>query len=477
MTSPFDAFHLPGLPAADAGDSADAGFRALDAGSLRCRYPEPGRALIEHTVRRLEAAGARLAARPVADIIGAVDAVARRLEDPGDPLRREAEERLPAATGYAPAMIRLVLDRMAADWRADALDRVLRADLGGAAAVDGFRPRRPREAEDGEGGIQKAAIGPRLVFHVFSGNVPGVAVTSLVRALLVKAPSLGKLAAGEPVLPVLFARALAEADAAIGEAVAVTYWPGGTPEPEEVALEAADAVVVYGGSAAVASVRERMRPDTRLVVHGPKLSVGAIGDGPLEGGLAGVAERAARAVATFDQQGCVSPHALWVEGPESRAAELAGLLAAGLEALERTLPRGSISAAEASAIQQERGAAEMRAHADPTVRIWAGAGTSWTVVLEPDPAPRASCLNRFVRVHPLDDLARLPGLLAGAGEHLQSVALEGVGPRDDALSLALARAGATRITTFSQLPWPPPEGHHDGAAPLGELVRWVDRER
>ncbi|HUE76859.1 MAG TPA: acyl-CoA reductase [Longimicrobiales bacterium] len=471
MSARFDAFHLPAaLGDVGAGPGDGARFRTLDVGGVTCRYPEPGAALIQESVRRLRTAGERLAERPVADIIDAVDAAARRLGDRADPLRHAAEELLPAATGYSPPMIRLILDRMTADWRAERLHRLLECELGGAGAVDGFLARSGHPTD------RAAALGPRLAFHVFSGNVPGVAVTSLVRALLVKAPSFGKLAAGEPVLPVLFARALAAADAGVGDAVAITYWPGGTPEPERVLLEAADAVVVYGGEGAVASVRERLGPGTRLVVHGPKLSIGAVGDGPIEGGLEGVARRAARAVATFDQQGCVSPHAIWVEGPDTRAAELAELMAAALDELQVELPRGALSEAEASAIQQERGAAEMRAHADPRVRVWTGTGTSWTVVLEPDPALRPSCLNRFVRVHPVGDLARIPGLLATAHEHLQSVALEGAGARDDSLARTLARAGATRVTTFDRLPWPSPEAHHDGAGPLTELVRWVDRE-
>ena len=53
--------------------------------------------------------------------------------------------------------------------------------------LDEFRP-------SGRGGGRQAAFGPRLAAHVFSGNVPGVAVTSLVRSLLVKAATLGKTA-------------------------------------------------------------------------------------------------------------------------------------------------------------------------------------------------------------------------------------------------------------------------------------------
>lgn len=459
----FDAFHLPTPPRGP--------FHALRegdrAGDLEVRWPEPTPELLRGATDRLLAAGEALRQRPVTSIVEATDRVAARFADPADPLRREAEALLPAATGYHPAMIALVLDRMAADWRAPALSRVLDAELGGTAVLEAFVAT---------GGRLTTAVPPRLAFHVFSGNVPGVAVTSLVRALLVRAPSFGKLAAGEPVLPVLFARALAAEDPELGAAVAVTYWPGGSAAAEDALLAAADTVIVYGGEGPVNALRPRIATGTRLVEHGPRLSVGAVGVGPIEGGLEAAAGRAARAVATFDQQGCVSPHAIWVEGPDDRAIAFAEALAGALRTLEDELPRGRIAAAEASQIQQERGAAEMRAHADPRTRLWTGAGTAWTVVLEPAERLRPSCLNRFVRVHPIADLAALPDLLAPARAHLQSVALEGGGDRDPVIARRLALAGASRITTFDRLPWPPPHAHHDGAPPLRELIRWTDRE-
>ena len=455
----FDAFHLPVPPAGP--------FHDLAAGTLSARWPEPAPALLDAVVDRLLAAGERLRDRPVASIIEAIDRVAARLEDPADPIRREAEALVPAATGYHPAMVRLVLDRMAADWRAPVLRHVIATELGGPDALDGFVDHDGRAA---------TALPPRLAFHVFSGNVPGVAVTSLVRALLVRAPSFGKLAAGEPVLPVLFARALAAEDPALGDAIALTYWPGGSTDPEDALLRAADTLIVYGGEQAVTALRPRIPGGTRLVEHGPRISVGAIG-AAIEGGIEAVASRAARAVATFDQQGCVSPHALWVEGTHERAEAFAAALAAALRDLEKELPRGTITPAEASAIQQERGTAEMRAHADPATRVWAAPGTAWTVVLEPADRLRASCLNRFVRVHPIADLAALPALLAPVRPNLQAVALEGAGDRLHELARRLAHAGASRITTFDRLPWPPAHAHHDGAPPLRELLRWADLER
>ncbi|HEM46734.1 MAG TPA: hypothetical protein ENO23_06785, partial [Alphaproteobacteria bacterium] len=259
VSTTFDAFRFPTdvpLPAE---------LETWDAGRLTFRYPAPAPELIEPAVRALRAAGRALSARPVAEIVGVIDAAANRLADPADPLRQQAERLVPEATGYSPEQARLVLDRMTADWRAPALHELLRAELGDPSALDGFVTAGPTR--------RTRAYGARLAFHVFAGNVPGVAVTSLIRSLLVKSPVLGKLGSGEPVLPVLFAEAVASVDAAVADALALTYWPGGSQDAEWRACEAADLVVVYGGDEAVASFRERVPERDRLVVHGPRFSV------------------------------------------------------------------------------------------------------------------------------------------------------------------------------------------------------------
>jgi hypothetical protein len=349
------------------------------------------------------------------------------------------------------------------------LRRLLEAELGDPAALDGFVHAGP--------GRRTHALGPALAFHVFAGNVPGVAVTSLVRSLLVKTPTLAKLASGEPVLPVLFADAVAAVDPDMGDAIALTYWPGGTDDAEARAMAQADVVVVYGGDEAEAAFRHRVRPGQRLVTHGPRFSVGLIDSASLEAGADGLAREVARAVAVFDQQGCVSPHAVWIEDPgRGRVDAFADLVAQAMDAMETELPRGELDAAEASRIHQERGAAELRGHAGSGARVLTGQGTRWTAVIDPEPGFRPSCLNRFLYLRPVDRLEDALDALAPHRRYLQSVALAVTDARRHDLSHRLARLGATRITTFARLPWPPPAWHHDGAGPLRELVRWVDME-
>ncbi|MFO7893368.1 MAG: acyl-CoA reductase [Longimicrobiales bacterium] len=464
MTDPaFDAWHLPGV---DIGT-----LETLEVGELTCRYPVPTPELLGACVKELRDAGRSLKERPVSELVDVVDLAAARLADPTDPLREQADRLVTAAAGYSPAMTRLVLDRMTADWRADRLRTLLDAALPDPAALDEFRPAAA--------GRRARAYGPDLAFHVFAGNVPGVAVTALVRALLAKAPVLGKLASGQPVLPILFARAVDAVDPDVGRALALTYWPGGSRDAEWRALEAADIVVVYGGEEAVASYQDRGPDGTRVLVHGPRFSVGLIARDAVADDPAAVARDVARAVAVFDQHGCVSPHAVWVEeGSGVSALDFAEALADALDAVENELPRARLGPAEASAIQQERAAAEMKGHRPDAAgtRVLAGPGTRWTVIYDAEPAFRPSCLNRLVRVHPIDALEEAVDLLAPAGRYLQSVAIAGPEARRDALAHRLAGVGATRITTFPRLPWPPPDWHHDGREPLRELLRWVDLE-
>lgn len=465
----IDAFHLPAIEHPRTNTWAFG--RGEDA--FEVRVPRLSPVDLRRQVDALAAARDRLLAnRPVAEIVEVVDGVAARFLDPADPLRRAAERALPAVTNYSPAMIRLVLDRMAADWRAPRLRELLRAEFGDPRVLDGFIPA-PRAHG------QQAAFGPRLAVHVFSGNVPGVAVTSLIRSLLVKAGTLGKAAVGEPLLAALFARGVAEGDAALGACLAVTYWAGGDEMMERAALDAADAVVVYGGAEAVASIRARTPATARFLGYGPRVSFGVVGRAALEGdGAREAARGAALDASTFDQQGCVSPHLFYVEEGGSVEPEAwAGLLAEAMAETERALPRGILAPGESSAIRQLRGEAEFAEAAGGGLRLHASAeGTAWTVVYDPRPDFTASCLNRVVRVKPVARLDEVPALVERFAPVLQTVGIAGAPAETRALALALGRMGASRFAPLGRMAWPPPWWHHDGRPPLRDLVRWVDLE-
>ncbi|MFL6293674.1 MAG: acyl-CoA reductase, partial [Thermoanaerobaculia bacterium] len=189
----------------------------------------------------------------------------------------------------------------------------------------------------------------------------------------------------------------------------------------------------------------------KVVGYGPKTSLavinGEIGD-------------LARDVALFDQRGCLSVAAVYTAGD---AEELAARLAEDLANLARQWPPGPADPAALAAVQQARLEAEMRGLRMAHLPILSG-----TVVVDPDPAFRPSPGLRTVRVHPLADLDRLPGILSPWKGKLQGAALAG----EDAwrLAPALAGLGISRCAAPGELQSPDVTWHNGGIHPLRALI-------
>ena len=112
-------------------------------------------------------------------------------------------------------------------------------------------------------------------------------------------------------------------------------------------------------------------------------------------------------VVAWDQLGCLSPHVIYVEaGGELSAEQFAEALAQELERREETEPRGEVPVEAAAAIASRRSFYEIRAAHSPDTRHWCSRNsTAWTVVYEADPRFQLSCLNRFIYVKGVKDLA------------------------------------------------------------------------
>ncbi|HEX6309034.1 MAG TPA: acyl-CoA reductase [Longimicrobiales bacterium] len=455
----ISASHLPGA-------GIEAGRVVAEAGNVRVVATALDAAGIDRTCSSLLEAQAALRGATTERVVRAIDSAAHRLLDPAEPARADVLASLHEISGFSPPMASLLLDRIVDDWRAPALDRLIRTELGGPAAIDSFIERGPRRVR---------AVAPQLGLHVFSGNVPGVGVTSIVRALLVRSAVLAKSAAAEPVLAPTFARLLAEDDPSLGRCVAVTYWPGGDAHLENAALARVGLVVHYGGGAALTDLRARAPAHVRFVEHGPRISFAVVRAAGAV--LPAIARDLARAVALFDQQGCVSPQTAWVIGTREQARILAAATATALDEIQRELPRGRLDPGEAAAIRAMRTRAEFADIAGRDASIWGPPDLAYSVILADDDAFEGTCLNRTLLVKQVPDLPTLLAILPPFRSLLQTVGLAGfAGDERVAAAAALADTGVTRISTIGDMPWPPPTWHHDGRGPLQELVRWVDLE-
>ena len=479
-SSTFDAWEVPGWAPPPSGTTEARGAETTPV----VRYPTPAADWVRTLVAGLAArgpsgpdgSGGLLRPGGADERAEALGAVGARFLDADDSLRTEALALLPATSGLSPAMARAVLDGMARDWIAPRLRRLMREELGGPESLAGFVQREGRWA---------MAVPPRLCTQLVAGSVPGVGATALVRSLLLGAPTLLKPGLGDVLLPVLFARGLRDVAPELADALAVVYWPGGDEALEREALRRAEVAVAYGSDASVASLRGRAPATTRFVGYHHREGIGVVGAADLgdEATADGVASEVARAVALFDQRGCVSTRILWVEdvGTPVSPSAFADLLADALAQVEGTLPSGELEPLERSALQQLRGTAEILASGwdpgaedRPTVRH--GSRAPWTVVYDPYRAVETSCVGRVVVVRPFRTVEELVERVRPLAPHLQTVGVSGLDDRLEAIARTLGRLGVSRVVPFQAVPFPPPWWHHDGRGPLTDLVRWVDLE-
>lgn len=456
----FDAWSVPdGIDVPP--PTEPSGKTASGAGGLTIRHLPHDPAWVDDLLLRLEFAREELLARPSTEIAEVLGRVGNRFADPEDPLRARALELLPDSAGLSRPMAEAVLDGMAKDWSMTRLRMVLEAEFGDPRILDGFVPDGPRQ-------VRAFARSPAL--HVGAGTVPGVTVTSMIRALLVKGAVLVKPGMGDHVLPVLFREALAELDPALAQACAVVYWPGNkiTHMPAGVR-----ALVLYGDDSTIAEVRSQVPVSTRVVAYPHRVSFALIGRDQLE--LGEMPAAVARAVTLYERRGCVSPHQFYVEEKEAGDARGFGrLVARALTELGETLPPPASSLGDAAIYRQWVTTLRMTQAGGSNLEIFDTA--THGVVVVGDPGSDVLPPGRVVLLRPVADLVNAIEDIDHYGPQVQSVALDVEESRRGWLSEALVRAGALRITTLDRLPWPPAWWHHDGQGGLAPLVDLIDRE-
>jgi hypothetical protein len=365
--------------------------------------------------------------------------LARRLEVWSDVIEALLDPESDERRRLLPALVET--SRLSPEGLCEALEVILggvRAEASRALAAALPEPR-PR----GLGGV------------VLAGNIPGLAVQSLLPALLLARPLLIKSSSTEPLFSPAIVAALARREPALGEAFAAVAWPGGETDLARAAFARAEKVIAYGGEESVESLRRIL--GERLVAHGPKASIAIVAAeaDPLLG-----ARKLARDIALFDQRGCLSVQAIWTDGD---AGELAGALAWAL-ALERgRLPPGPIEPATAAAVQQLRAEAALRELEVADLPLDAG-----TVIVETGTDFRPSPGLRTVRLHRVAALAEaLPALGAWRGR-LQGVALAGA--EAWALRESLEELGVSRVAQPGELQLADAGGRDGGIDPLESLA-------
>ncbi|HET9253191.1 MAG TPA: acyl-CoA reductase [Candidatus Eisenbacteria bacterium] len=442
-----------------------------------------------------EARETNLAPLTTPQIIRSLDKVVGRFLDPGDSPRREAIDSLSRSGRFTIPMIERALDDAFQPLARGGITKWLVSELGSVHALD-------RPVAGASSAILRRAHGPEWMLQIYAGNVPALPVWPMLSAVLLKAALLAKTSAREPLLAPLLARTIAEVDDKLGACLAVVWWKGGSADLDPTAIREAPAVMVFGGEEALAGVSRHAPRGARVVLHGPKVSLAYVERRALRfAGLRALTARAAQDVSLYDQQGCLSPHAFYVERKgEVSPEKFTEVLASALEEASIHLPRGDVPAEEAARIQLLRAqarfeAAGLAAYAPTTVELMdpppgkavlgsvgihgatkvveSSGSTSWTVILEDRARFEPGPAHRTVRVHAVDgpeDVAR--ALRGGSVRYVEALGLEASGPERARLAALFTGIGIPRIAPIGSMQRPTPLGTHGGMRRLLPFVTW-----
>ncbi len=408
-------------------------------------------------------------------IINAICEAAGLWLDAAHPIRLLALRDGPALTGFGRETLARGLDAFFRQFTPENFDALLRQDLGHPRCLD-----KPTAANRDEQHARLAlARGPEFLVHFAAGNLPVPALMSMTLGLLARSAQWVKCGTGSAFIPRLYAHLLYQVEPKLGACLELSAWPRQSPHLTEALLAIADCVTATGSDETIAALRAQIPPRIRFLAYGHRVSFAFISAGVLSHGHARkIAARVAADVTAWNQQGCLSPHVVYVEaGGAVSPEQFADLIAQEMEAREQIEPRGPLPVAEAAAIASRRSFYQVRAAHGGDTRLWSSAdSTAWTVVFEDDPRFQVSCLNRFLYVK---SARHLEDALQGADAVRRSVSTVGLAAaeeRAETLATDLARWGATRICPVGKMQEPPLHWRHDGRPALADLLTWTDWE-
>lgn len=414
--------------------------------------------------------------RTTSSLIRILSELAEEWMRPDFSFRMLALERGPLETGFSVETLRLGLDGFFSQLTEEHLQALIMQDLGSPTRLDGFS----QTGVEGQDRRSSLAMGPELLVHIAAGNLPNPALMHLVLGLITRSAQFMKCATHQTCIPRLFAHSLYEMEPKIASCIELAYWPGGHQELEAALFAEADVVTATGRDETLAQIKSVLPPKTRFLGYGHRVSFGYVSSEVLTSiGAKKIVQRAAADVMAWDQQGCLSPHAIYVESRGAVTPQLfAEMLSEELARLETQFPRAALSVEESASIASKRSFYEVRAAHSMETRLWCSPqSTAWTVVYENDPLFQLSCLNRFVFVKAATDLEEVLRQAESVRGSVSTVGLAVGGEQFSAIATRLARWGVRRICPLGKMQQPPFAWRHDGRPSLGDLVDWTDLEQ
>lgn len=326
---------------------------------------------------------------------------------------------------------------------------------------------------------KKIKAQPRgLIAHWLSGNVPLLGMISLTHSILTKNSNIVKVPQRFGlVLPLLVdsfkdinittSRGVHISGKDICKTISIVYHSRQQAEAGYTLSKHADVRVVWGGKEALEAILNYPRNITTVdIVFGPKYSYAVVGKEILvsQESAQKIAYALALDASLFEQEGCNSPHTIFVEeGGNVSPLEFSEHLARGLEQVLKRVPKQPLDQGTVVKILN------LRAEYDIMGEAFYSKGVEWTVLFSEEEKDLAQiCTGRVLFVRTLKDIFSAADL---ANHGTQSIAVALEGERKIKFADKCTRNGIDRCPTPGTMslydtPW-------DGMFPMDRMVRWV----
>lgn len=318
-----------------------------------------------------------------------------------------------------------------------------------------------------------------VLVHWLAGNVPVLGMISLIQGIITKNINIAKLPKSNGLLlPSILAEigpfSLKTTNGMLTgndilNTILFVYCDRNDKTSQQQLSDLADVRIAWGGKEAVESVCTlTKRYFTDDVIFGPKYSFAILGKDALsESQLIDFGYKMALDASVFEQQGCNSPHTLFVEKSNDYTLEMvAKSVASGMQQVLKRIPKPPISGKQAINITNLRAEAIF----DGKLVIQSP-GTEWTIVYsESKPFFADACYSRVLFIQEVKDALDVLPLIK---HHHQTMGLCMKESRRSDFSEQAANSGIERITAIGKMtiydhPW-------DGMFPMSKFVKWVSR--
>lgn len=320
---------------------------------------------------------------------------------------------------------------------------------------------------------------PTLIGHICAGNIIGIGAIEIIMDKLIDAATWVKPPSEEPVFTALYAKSIEEINPHLASTIAVFPYESKNTELNEFLFSKSDLVRATGSELARRNLMELSKKyDTPVAGHWHKLSFITIAKEYLNKQTREIAELVSLDVSAWDQQGCFSPHEIFVEkGGKISPQEFAKILAEEMAITAKILPKGSKSG-KMQVLNGYHQYFKRKLMGEP-IELFQSPSKDWLVIYDGisknfEPSP----LFRVIRVRPVDNILDVVDIIRPFGKFLQTTGVAIPNNRILTFANAIGEVGVTNIRAISsmtlQKAWEP----WDGRFPLQELfeldnIRWV----